>query len=299
MNKKLGALALVGASAVVLAGCAGGSGGTPERGIGRARSRSGSSVPTRPTPPATTSRRRSRRRTRAGPSRSRRRPGLTRARPTSPRSRRTTRPDVVEVGNTQALGFIDQGLFARHHRHPGGSRRRRPAPRPRGCRHLRRRVLRRAVLRRWPHRLLHARRSSTGALPDDARRVRRAGHRDDDRHRLGHLRAGQGLVQRPSLRVGARRRDRRPGRRRVGRAVLERRERRGPRAAPGGLPQRDQRPGRRRRGQPAGSVLRRRGRVPLGSRLGRSGRSWPRPTPRIPDAPRPTARTSRPSRSRA
>ena len=30
MNKKLGALALIGASAVVLAGCAGGSGGAPE-----------------------------------------------------------------------------------------------------------------------------------------------------------------------------------------------------------------------------------------------------------------------------
>ena len=45
-------------------------------------------------------------------------------------------PDVVEVGNTQALGFIDQGLFARHHRHQGRPRRRRPAPGPRGCRHL-------------------------------------------------------------------------------------------------------------------------------------------------------------------
>ena len=32
MNKKLGALALLGASAVVLAGCAGGTGGAPDRG---------------------------------------------------------------------------------------------------------------------------------------------------------------------------------------------------------------------------------------------------------------------------
>ena len=92
MNKKLGALALVGASAVVLAGCAGGSGGTPERGGDRRDHASGSSAPTRPTRRATTSSRRSRTRTRAGPSRSRRRPGPTRARPTSPRCRPTTRP---------------------------------------------------------------------------------------------------------------------------------------------------------------------------------------------------------------
>ena len=268
MNKKLGALALVGASAVVLAGCAGGSGGAPERGGDRrpdgvARRRRHARRP-----PATTSRRRSRRRTTAGPSPSRRRPGPTSSDTYTAALSSNDSPDVVEVGNTQALGFADAGLFldiSDIQEDLGGDD---LLSGSRGCRHLRRLVLRRPVLRRWPHRLLHAADRRRHAA-HDARRVRRAGHRAEDRHRLGHLRAGQGLVQRASLRLGARRRDRRPGRRRVGRAVLQRREPRGSRAAAGGLPERVGRPGRRQRAPRQHRLLRRRGRLPVEPGLGR------------------------------
>ena len=181
-----------------------------------ARSPSGSSAPTRPTPRATTSRRRSRPRTRAGRSRSRRRPGPTRARPTSPRCRPTTRPtssrsatrrrsvsstracslDITDIqedlgGDDLLPGLVDAGTYDDAFY---------AAP----------------VLRRWPHRLLQPADRDGEPFPTTLDEYVAQGIAMTHRHRLGHLRAGQGLVQRPSLRVGARRRDRRPGRRRAG-----------------------------------------------------------------------------------
>ena len=260
MNKKLGALALVGASAVVLAGCAGGSGATPERGGDRRDHR------------LARRHRHARHRARVpqGDVRGRER-GLDahdRGEDLGRHERDLRRRAVVQRLARRRRGRQHPGArlhrpgpVPRHHRHPGRPRRRRPAPGSRRRRHLRRRVLRRPVLRRWPHRLLHAADRDGGRSRRRSTSTSRKRHRDAHRHRLGHLRAGQGLVQRASLRVGARRRDRRPGRRHLGRPVLERRVRRGPRAAPGGLPERDERSGGRRRGQPAGALLRRRDRL--------------------------------------
>ena len=51
------------------------------------------------------------------------------------RSRSEDRPDVVEIGNTQALGFADAGLFLDISDIQEDARRRRPAPRSRRGRH--------------------------------------------------------------------------------------------------------------------------------------------------------------------
>ena len=159
MNKKLGALALVGASAVVLAGCAGGSGSAPSEAatgdltvwlVGADTPQTardylketfedeneGWTLTVEEKTWADVS------------------DTYTAALSSN------DSPDVVEVGNTQALGFADAGLFldiSDIQEDLGGDD---LLVGPRGCRHLRRRAVRGAVLRRWTHRLLHARRSS-------------------------------------------------------------------------------------------------------------------------------------------
>ena len=111
MNKKLGALALIGASAVVLAGCAGGSGDTPD-----AAETGEITVWLVGTDTPDTAREYLKDTFEAEND------GwtLTIEEKTWADTNETyvaalssnDSPDVVEVGNTQALGFIDQGLFA-------------------------------------------------------------------------------------------------------------------------------------------------------------------------------------------
>ncbi|GAA1927711.1 sugar ABC transporter substrate-binding protein [Microbacterium aoyamense] len=110
MNKKLGALALVGASAVVLAGCAGGGGAAPEAETGEI------TVWLVGTDTPDTARdylKKTFESENEGWT-------LKIEEKTWADTNETyvaalssnDSPDVVEVGNTQALGFIDQGLFA-------------------------------------------------------------------------------------------------------------------------------------------------------------------------------------------
>ncbi|MGC5169116.1 extracellular solute-binding protein [Microbacterium sp. DT81.1] len=111
MNKKLGALALLGASAVVLGGCAGGTGGTPEE----AAETGDLTVWLVGTDTPDTARDYLKDTFEAENE------GwtLTVEEKTWADTSETyvaalsssDSPDVVEVGNTQALGFIDQGLF--------------------------------------------------------------------------------------------------------------------------------------------------------------------------------------------
>ncbi len=110
MNKKLGALGLIGASAVVLAGCAGGGGAAPEAETGEI------TVWLVGTDTPDTAREYLKDTFEAENE------GwtLTIEEKTWADTNKTyvaalssnDAPDVVEVGNTQAMGFIDQGLFA-------------------------------------------------------------------------------------------------------------------------------------------------------------------------------------------
>ena len=144
MNKKLGAFALLGASAVVLAGCAGGSGSPRTRREG-AEIRSGSSAPTR-------------RRTARDYLKEtfedenhgwtldieeKTWDGLVDKLP--PPVVATTRPTSSSSATRRRSASRRSGPVRRHHRHLRRPRRRRPAPRLRRGRHVRRRVLRRAA----------------------------------------------------------------------------------------------------------------------------------------------------------
>lgn len=112
MNKKLGAFALLGASAVVLAGCAGGTGGTPSDAA------DGGNITVwlvgTDTPDT------AREYLKSTFESENKGWTLTVEEKTWADTNETyvaalsssDSPDVVEVGNTQALGFIDQGLFA-------------------------------------------------------------------------------------------------------------------------------------------------------------------------------------------